>query len=76
MTMIILISRIINHVYDGLFIGESINKIKSDFYFEYATYLYDVSNNMEKAIAYYNKALSFNPNDSFAYGGLAAAFFE
>ncbi|HTG01486.1 MAG TPA: hypothetical protein VK654_12980 [Nitrospirota bacterium] len=74
--MIKLIARIIILIYNWLLTGEPIDNIKSACYVEYANYLYDICRNWEKAIIFYNRALSFNSNNSYAYGGLAAIHFE
>jgi len=73
--MIRLISRIISIVYGMLFVGEPVNNIKSACYVEYANYLHD-NKKIEKAITYYNKAISLNINNYYAHGSLAATFFE
>ena len=39
---------------------------------DYANYLHD-KKNIDKATLYYRKAITLNPNNHYAYGGLAAA---
>ncbi len=55
--------------------GERIKDIKSLCLTDYANYLYKIKN-IDKAVVYYNKSLYYNPNNSYAYGGLAAALVE
>ncbi len=52
--------------------GEKISNIKSMCLVEYANYLHH-KRNIEKAIKYYNQAISLNSYNYYAYGGLAAA---
>lgn len=59
-----------------MFLGvEKFNDIKSMCFIDYANYLHD-KKNIEKSIEYYKKALRVNPNNYYAYGGLAGAFTE
>lgn len=55
--------------------GEKLHDIKSICFVDYANYLHD-KKDIEKAIEYYKKALRVNPNNYYAYGGLAGAFTE
>jgi tetratricopeptide (TPR) repeat protein len=75
MKLIKLILKMIGFIYGMLFTGENIKNIKSTCQVEYANYLHDIQD-IEKAIKYYNKAISSNANNYYAYGSLAAALFE
>jgi tetratricopeptide (TPR) repeat protein len=69
------IFKIFGTVEGMFFTGEKINNIKSMCFLEYANYLNDIKS-INKAIIYYNKAISANPANYYAYGSIAAAFFK
>jgi len=64
--------RIIERFFLMFFAGNKFNDIKSMCFVDYANYLHD-RKNIEKAMLYYNKAITLNPDNYYAYGGLAAA---
>lgn len=73
--MIKLIFKIIGRFYHMFWYGEKFNEIISVCLVDYANYLHD-KKDIKKAIEYYNKALSLDSNNYYAYGGLTAAFIE
>ncbi|MGB9716477.1 MAG: tetratricopeptide repeat protein, partial [Thermodesulfovibrionales bacterium] len=70
-----LILKISERVFYMFWHGEKFKDIKSMCFVEYGNYLHD-KKNINEAIKYYNKALSLNSNNYYAYAGLSAAFLE
>ena len=68
-----LILKISERVFYMFWHGEKFKDIKSICLVEYGNYLHD-KKNIDEAIKYYDKALSLNSNNYYAYAGLAAAF--
>ena len=62
-------------IYGMLFSGKDIKHIKSACQVKYANYLHD-KQDINKAILYYNKAINLDVNNYYAYGSLAATYFE
>lgn len=75
MGILSVILKIIERLFIMLMAGERFSDIRSMCLVEYANYLHD-KKDIEKAIVYYNRAISLNSNNYYAYGGLAAAQIE